>query len=157
MQATFLILEGVCIFIFAEMSNLAASIIMLTICSFFVQGAQGTTYGIVPYVNSASPGAVMGIVGAGGPMGAVTFGLIFRCVRAFRRVTRVLLSVSSARPLLLIFRSLPDDPNLAIRSMAGIVLASSVLCAAITIKGHRGLLFGKETDHTAIQVPVVLL
>lgn len=70
-QMGLLILEGICIFIFAEMGNLAASIVMLTIFSIFVQGAEGSTYGIVPYVNTASPGAVAGIVGAGGPTGAV--------------------------------------------------------------------------------------
>ena len=50
-QAGLLILEGICIFIFAEMNNLAASIVMLTIFSIFVQGAEGSTYGIVPYVD----------------------------------------------------------------------------------------------------------
>lgn len=128
-QATLLILEGTCIFIFAEMGNLAASVVMLTIFSIFVQGAEGSTYGIVPYVNRVSPGAVAGIVGAGGPTGAVLFGLIFR--------------------------SLPDDAEMAYRIMAGIVLASGVTCALITIKGHKGLLFGKETDHTKLRIPAV--
>jgi len=127
-QAGLLILEGVCIFIFAEMTDLAASIIMLTVFSIFVQGAEGSTYGIVPYVNRASPGAVAGIVGAGGPTGAVLFGLIFR--------------------------SMPDNQNGAFRIMAAIVLASGVSSALITIKGHRGLLFGKEADHTKLQIPV---
>jgi NNP family nitrate/nitrite transporter-like MFS transporter len=127
-QATLLILEGACILVFAEMGNLPASVVMLTIFSIFVQGAEGSTYGIVPYVNRASPGAVAGIVGAGGPTGAVCFGLIFR--------------------------SLPDDAEMAFRIMAGVVLASGVSCALITIKGHRGLLFGTEADHTKLQVPM---
>jgi NNP family nitrate/nitrite transporter-like MFS transporter len=82
-QATLLILEGACILVFAEMGNLPASVVMLTIFSIFVQGAEGSTYGIVPYVNRASPGAVAGIVGAGGPTGAVCFGLIFRYAQPF--------------------------------------------------------------------------
>jgi len=128
-QAVLLILEGVCIFVFAEMGNLAASVVMLTIFSIFVQGAEGSTYGIVPYVNRVSPGAVAGIVGAGGPTGAVLFGLIFR--------------------------SLPDDAEMAFRIMAGIVLAAGFSCVVITIKGHKGLLFGKEADHSKLQIPVV--
>ena len=70
---------------------------------------------------------VAGIVGAGGPTGAVSFGLIFR--------------------------ALPEDPNKAFRIMGGIVLASGVVSALITIKGHRGLLFGKDRELPTIQVP----
>eukprot|EP00581_Thalassiosira_minuscula_P016633 CAMPEP_0183725158 /NCGR_PEP_ID=MMETSP0737-20130205/19659_1 /TAXON_ID=385413 /ORGANISM="Thalassiosira miniscula, Strain CCMP1093" /LENGTH=493 /DNA_ID=CAMNT_0025956005 /DNA_START=89 /DNA_END=1570 /DNA_ORIENTATION=- len=130
-QTVLLLLEGACIFIFAEMNNLAASIIMLTIFSIFVQGAEGSTYGIVPYVNRASPGAVAGIVGAGGPTGAVCFGLVFR--------------------------QLPDAPQTAFRIMAGVVLVSGVMCLLFNIKGHRGLLFGKDVDLadlTKLQIPV---
>jgi len=130
-QAALLILEGCCIFIFAEMGNLAASVVMLTVFSIFVQGAEGSTYGIVPYVNRVSPGAVAGIVGAGGPTGAVSFGLIFR--------------------------QLPEDPEMAFRVMAGVVLASGVMCLFINIKGHRGLLFGSDEDLSnlsKIQLPV---
>lgn len=129
-QLVLLVCEGVCIFIFAEMNNLAASVVMLTVFSIFVQGAEGSTYGIVPYVNRVSPGAVAGIVGAGGPTGAVCFGLVFR--------------------------QLPEDPEKAFRIMAGIVLCSGVASALITIKGHRGLLFGKDSDLAAakLQIPV---
>lgn len=129
-QAALLILEGICIFIFAEMGNLAASVVMLTIFSIFVQGAEGSTYGIVPYVNRVSPGAVAGIVGAGGPTGAVCFGLIFR--------------------------SLPEDPEKAFRIMAGVVLGSGLACLLFNIKGHRGLVFGKDTADALdkLQVPV---
>jgi len=128
-QMTLLVLEGCCIFIFAEMGNLAASVVMLTVFSIFVQGAEGSTYGIVPYVNRVAPGAVAGIVGAGGPTGAVCFGLVFR--------------------------QLPEDPEMAFRIMAGVVLCSGFMSAFITIKGHRGLLFGQETEFAdKIQVPV---
>lgn len=127
-QAVLLILEGICIFIFAEMQVLAASIVMLTVFSIFVQGAEGSTYGIVPYVNPNASGAVAGIVGAGGPTGAVSFGLVFR--------------------------QLSDEPEKAFRIMAGVVLASGVISALINIKGHRGLLFGKDKEMPKIQIPV---
>lgn len=128
-QATLLILEGICIFIFAQMNNLAASVVMLTVFSIFVQSAEGSTYGIVPYVNANAPGAVAGIVGAGGPTGAVCFGLVFR--------------------------ALPDDPQRAFNIMAGVVVGSGLICALINIKGHRGLFCGKDTEYTAkLKVPV---
>merc|ERR1712003_169282 len=127
-QAVLLLAEGLCILIFANMTSVWASIVMLTIFSIFVQGAEGSTYGIVPYVNSKSPGAVAGIVGAGGPTGAVSFGLVFR--------------------------SLPDDAEKAFRIMGGVVLASGVISALINIKGHRGLLFGTDTDFaTKLKIP----
>ncbi|CAN0408214.1 unnamed protein product, partial [Discosporangium mesarthrocarpum] len=43
-----------------------------------VQSAEGTSYGIVPYICPEATGAVSGIVGAGGNFGAVMWGLIFR-------------------------------------------------------------------------------
>eukprot|EP00566_Odontella_aurita_P019795 CAMPEP_0113575952 /NCGR_PEP_ID=MMETSP0015_2-20120614/28001_1 /TAXON_ID=2838 /ORGANISM="Odontella" /LENGTH=293 /DNA_ID=CAMNT_0000479283 /DNA_START=556 /DNA_END=1437 /DNA_ORIENTATION=+ /assembly_acc=CAM_ASM_000160 len=125
-QAATLLLEGSCIFIFASMTNLAASIVMLTVFSIFVQAAEGSTYGIVPYVNPRSPGAVAGIVGAGGPTGAVCFGLVFRQL----------------------------DPQVAFNVMAGIVMISGVLSALINVKGHRGLLFGKDADLNMLTMPV---
>jgi NNP family nitrate/nitrite transporter-like MFS transporter len=70
-QAMLLILEGVFIFIFANMQQLWASILMFTIFSIFTHFAQGSTYGIVPYVNPEAPGAVAGIVAAGAATGAV--------------------------------------------------------------------------------------
>jgi len=124
-QALFLLLEGVCIFIFVEMTSLAGSIIMLTIFSIFVQAAEGSTYGVVPYVNAKATGSVAGIVGAGGPTGAVSFGLIFRQLA----------------------------PRTAFSVMAGIVLASGVLSVLITIKNHRGILFGADRDGDTIIVP----
>lgn len=73
----FLLLEGVCVCLFARMEELWSSILVMTIFSIFVQAAEGSTYGIAPYVNRHSVGSVAGIVGAGGPLGAVVFGLGF--------------------------------------------------------------------------------
>merc|ERR1719159_222524 len=76
-QLILLLAEGICILIFAVMESLWSAILVLTIFSIFVQGAEGSTYGIVPYVNPIAPGAVAGIVGAGGPSGAIAFGMGF--------------------------------------------------------------------------------
>ena len=124
-QATFLLLEGGCIFIFVSTRSLAGSIVMLTIFSIFVQAAEGSTYGVVPYVNARATGSVAGIVGAGGPTGAVSFGLVFRQLA----------------------------PRRAFSVMAGIVLISGFLSALITIKNYRGLLFGADTEADTITVP----
>jgi MFS transporter, NNP family, nitrate/nitrite transporter len=47
-----LCLEGGMVLIFANSNSLAASIVILVIFSTFVQMAEGTTHGIVPYVET---------------------------------------------------------------------------------------------------------
>ena len=121
-QMMFLLLEGGCIFIFSQMEDLWSAILMLTIFSIFVQAAEGSTYGIVPYVNPAAPGAVAGIVGAGGPSGAVAFGFGF---------------------LLL------DKIEDAYILMASGVVFAGLLSLLINIKGHGGVFF-KAPENEAI-------
>jgi NNP family nitrate/nitrite transporter-like MFS transporter len=121
-QGVTLILEGICIFIFAQLEELWAAILLLTIFSIFVQAAEGSTYGIVPYINPVAPGAVAGIVGAGGPTGAVLFGLGFRQLA---------------------------NPQHAYFLMASFVVASGFTTLLFNIKGHRGLLFGEDATTTA--------
>merc|ERR1739844_648898 len=77
-QTVCLLIEGVMVLIFAQTKNLAVAIIILVIFSSFVQAAEGSTYGIVPYVDKPATGSISGIVGAGGNTGAVCFGLGFR-------------------------------------------------------------------------------
>lgn len=127
-HGTTLILEGICIFIFASLESLWAAILLLTIFSIFVQAAEGSTYGIVPYVNPSAPGAVAGIVGAGGPTGAVLFGLGFRQL---------------------------SNPRDAYFLMASLVVFSGFTCILFNIKGHRCALFGEDTHNEGpLKVPV---
>lgn len=77
-QWTSLVWEAVFLFIFTEMTVLGAALPMLILFSFGVQAAEGTSYGIVPYICPDATGAVSGIVGAGGNFGAVMWGLAFR-------------------------------------------------------------------------------
>ena len=50
----------------------------MLVFSLFVQMTEGATYGIVPFVNKKALGAVAGIVGAGGNVGAVAAGFLFK-------------------------------------------------------------------------------
>merc|ERR1712045_206083 len=72
------IIEGIMVLIFAQTKSLGLAIFILVIFSSFVQAAEGSTYGIVPYVDPPATGSISGIVGAGGNTGAVCFGLCFR-------------------------------------------------------------------------------
>lgn len=73
-----LLFEGIAVVIFSQMGALALAIGSMIVFSLFVQMAEGATYSIVPFVNTKALGAVSGIVGAGGNMGAVMFGFLFR-------------------------------------------------------------------------------
>ena len=77
-QAIMFAFEGALVLIFAHSSTLAGGIVTLVCFSLFVQAAEGSTYGVVPYVDRNYEGAVTGIVGAGGNAGAVVFSLLFR-------------------------------------------------------------------------------
>mmetsp|Transcript_31565 Transcript_31565/g.48070 ORF Transcript_31565/g.48070 Transcript_31565/m.48070 type:complete len:628 (+) Transcript_31565:133-2016(+) len=113
----YLILEGIFIFCFAVVRNdLWLAIVMLAIFSIFVQGAEGATYAIVPYVSRSS-GSVSGIVGAGGPAGAIVFGFGFLYIENIQH---------------------------AYFMMASIVILSSCLCFLINIRGYGGLFVKSE-------------
>jgi len=70
--------EGLALLWFSQMRVLAFAIPSLIVFSLFVQMSEGATYSVVPFVNKRALGAVAGIVGAGGNLGAVTAGFLFR-------------------------------------------------------------------------------
>ena len=73
-----LLVEGIALLFFSRMQVLAFAIPSMIIFSLFVQMSEGATYSVVPYINKKALGAVAGIVGAGGNMGAVCAGFLFR-------------------------------------------------------------------------------
>ncbi|KAL7533476.1 hypothetical protein ACHAXR_005255, partial [Thalassiosira sp. AJA248-18] len=117
-QGCLLVLEGVMVFIFANSDSLAVAIVIMVIFSSIVQSAEGSTYGIVPYVNPPVTGSIAGVVGAGGNCGADGFGLGFRQL----------------------------DTITAFYVMAGTIIASGVLTVFICIKGHAGLFTGQDSE-----------
>ncbi len=115
-QSLCLIIEGAMVLLFANTKNLGLAIFILVIFSSFVQAAEGSTYGIVPYVDPPATGSIAGIVGAGGNTGAVCFGLCFR-------------QLGTAR---------------GFNIMGYSILASSLLGLLINIKGHRNIIGGED-------------
>ncbi|MCC5883263.1 MAG: NarK family nitrate/nitrite MFS transporter [Halomonas sp.] len=73
-----LICEGLALVAFSQMHVLSYAIGMMLVFSLFVQMAEGATYGVVPFINKKALGAVAGIVGAGGNVGAVAAAFLFR-------------------------------------------------------------------------------
>ena len=73
-----LLAEGIALVFFSQMRVIALAIPVMILFSLFVQMSEGATYSIVPFINKKALGSVAGIVGAGGNMGAVAAGFLFR-------------------------------------------------------------------------------
>jgi len=73
-----LFIEGIALLIFAKMTALPLAIGTMIVFSLFVQMSEGATCSVVPFINKKALGSVAGIVGAGGNMGAVAAGFLFR-------------------------------------------------------------------------------
>ncbi len=72
--------EGLALMLFSQVRILVLAIPALLLFGLFMKMSEGATYAIVPFINRRALGAVAGIVGAGGNVGAVAAGLLFRGV-----------------------------------------------------------------------------
>lgn len=76
--AAILLLESVALLGFSRAHHLGPAIALLVVFSLFVEMACGATFSVVPMVNRKALGSVSGVVGAGGNLGAVAAGFLFR-------------------------------------------------------------------------------
>lgn len=72
------LVEGLCLMLFSQMNVIALALPALVLFSLFVQMSEGATFSVVPFINKKSLGSVAGIVGAGGNVGAVAAGFLFK-------------------------------------------------------------------------------
>jgi NNP family nitrate/nitrite transporter-like MFS transporter len=70
--------EGLALMLFSQMTVLSLAIPSLLLFALCLMMSEGATYAIVPFINKRALGAVAGIVGAGGNVGAVAAGLLFQ-------------------------------------------------------------------------------
>lgn len=77
-QFVFLCLEGALVIVLSRCHTLGVCAALYVLIAVSAQSAGGSTFGIVPYLNEAFTGTVTGLVGAGGNLGGVVFGVIFR-------------------------------------------------------------------------------
>ncbi|MFO7448084.1 MAG: NarK family nitrate/nitrite MFS transporter [Ignavibacteriaceae bacterium] len=73
-----LALEGLGIALFAITEQLILAVLSMLLFALFLKMANGATYSIVPFVKKDAIGSVSGIVGAGGNLGAVLAGFLFK-------------------------------------------------------------------------------
>ncbi|HLW21252.1 MAG TPA: MFS transporter, partial [Cyclobacteriaceae bacterium] len=101
------LVEGLALMLFSQMTLLPLAIGTMIIFSLFVQMAEGATFSVVPFINKKAIGTVSGIVGAGGNAGAVFAGFLFK-MESFSyqealAVLGLIVAVSSAFSLLIKF------------------------------------------------------
>jgi NNP family nitrate/nitrite transporter-like MFS transporter len=70
--------EGLGLMLFARQTWLPLAVGFMMVSGIVVQMSNGATYSLVPFVNKKAIGAVAGIVGAGGNLGAVLAGFLFK-------------------------------------------------------------------------------
>lgn len=73
-----LLLEGIGLMLFAKSGNVTMAIVMMFFFGLCLKMANGATYSIVPFINPKAVGSVAGIVGAGGNIGAMLIGFLFK-------------------------------------------------------------------------------
>jgi NNP family nitrate/nitrite transporter-like MFS transporter len=76
--AALLSAEGVMLVVFSQMGTLPLAVITLVVFGLFTHMSAGATYAVSPFLRRDAVGAVAGIVGAGGNIGAVAAGFLFR-------------------------------------------------------------------------------
>jgi NNP family nitrate/nitrite transporter-like MFS transporter len=97
--AGLLTLEGIGIILFSYAGSLEMAIISMLSFALFLKMANGTTYAIAPFINEKNVGMVSGIVGAGGNVGGMLFGFLFKSesityVQAFQYIGYVVIAVA---------------------------------------------------------------
>jgi NNP family nitrate/nitrite transporter-like MFS transporter len=95
-----LLFEGCGLFLFAHAGTLAFAIVSMLTFALFLKMANGATYGIVPFIDEKNVGLVSGIVGAGGNLGGMLFGFLFKSeaityAQAFTYIGYIVIAVSA--------------------------------------------------------------
>lgn len=76
--AAVLLLEGIGLMLFAQAGSFTMAIVSMISFALFLKMANGATYAITPFINEKNVGLVSGIVGAGGNVGGMLFGFLFK-------------------------------------------------------------------------------
>ena len=97
--AGMLLMEGIGIILFAHAGSLVLAIVSMLSFALFLKMANGATYGITPFINEKNVGMVSGIVGAGGNVGGMLFGFLFKSesvtyIQAFEYIGYIVIGVS---------------------------------------------------------------
>ena len=82
--------------LFSQMRVLPFAIAAMMLTGLFIKMSNGATYALVPFVNKRALGAVAGIVGAGGNVGSVMAGFLFKGAMPWTQALFVLGAIVAA-------------------------------------------------------------
>jgi NNP family nitrate/nitrite transporter-like MFS transporter len=122
----FLLCEGLGIMLFSSMNSLPWAIATMLLFALFLKMSNGATYSVVPFLNKKAVGVVSGIVGAGGNVGAVLAGFLFKSSEISYReslfiigvavitvsLASLLLSLSKTMAQEVLANPFPSDPKM---------------------------------------------
>ncbi|RYU96921.1 NarK family nitrate/nitrite MFS transporter [Emticicia agri] len=76
--AILIAIEGIGLVFFASAATLPVAIASMVLFALFLKMANGATYALTPFINAKNVGMVAGIVGAGGNIGGMLMGFLFK-------------------------------------------------------------------------------
>ena len=76
--AILIAIEGLGLMLFSGASELWVAITWMLVFALFLKMANGATYALTPFINQKNVGMVAGIVGAGGNIGGMAMGFLFK-------------------------------------------------------------------------------
>lgn len=76
--ACLIAIEGIGLVFFASSTTLPIAIASMVLFALFLKMANGATYALTPFINAKNVGMVAGIVGAGGNIGGMLMGFLFK-------------------------------------------------------------------------------
>jgi len=76
--AILLALQGLGLMLFSQSATLTFAIVSMIVFALFLKMANGATFALTPFMNPKNMGVVAGIVGAGGNVGGMLMGFLFK-------------------------------------------------------------------------------
>jgi NNP family nitrate/nitrite transporter-like MFS transporter len=122
--------EGVGLILFSRMHWLPLAIGSMMLAGLFVKMSNGATYSIVPFINKRVLGGVAGIVGAGGNVGAVLAGFLFKTSLAWPQALLILgVIVAVCSSLTFLVRFSEADERSSREEIAARLAAAEIIAA----------------------------
>ena len=121
--------EGLALMLFSRMHVLPLAVAAMMLSGLFIKMSNGATYSLVPFVNKRALGAVAGIVGAGGNVGAVLAGFLFKGAMPWTQALLVLGAAITAVSVLALVVRFSEDEELAAQAEIDARLAGALATA----------------------------
>ncbi|MGH7213459.1 MAG: MFS transporter [Tepidisphaeraceae bacterium] len=105
--------QGLLLILFSRIGALPLAVVSLILFGLFVHMACGATYALIPFINRQAVGSVAGVVGAGGNVGAVLSGFLFKGAMPYSTALLLLgVAVTACSCLALLVRFAPETETM---------------------------------------------